>query len=106
MTLEEIAERLGAVGLPLAYRGFPRRRDPPYLIYYEDGGESIGADFKNFGAKTYIAVLLVTEKKDPVLEKKVEAAIDGMPYDKTELWLPEQKLLEITYDFLNIEKER
>ena len=51
-------------------------------------------------------MLLVTSKKDPVLEKKVEAAIDGMPYDKTELWLPEQKLLEITYDFLNIEKER
>ena len=46
-------------------------------------------------------VELYTELKDPELEERVEGILDthGFFYDKSEVWIEEERLYEVLYSF-------
>ena len=47
-----------------------------------------------------VNVELYTDRKSPELEQKLEDALDGASifYDKTELYIKEEKLFEVLYE--------
>lgn len=105
MKLKDIKTRLDSVGIPIAYHHFNSPAQPPFLLYEEDGAESISSDAHNHGAFLDISVRLATAYKDLTLERKVELAIDGLAYSKTSLWLDAEKIYETTYTFTISNKE-
>ena len=42
---------------------------------------------------------LYTDKKEPDVEERLESVLDGheIYYDKSEVWIPEEKLYEVLY---------
>lgn len=105
MKLKDIKTRLDSVGIPIAYHHFNKPTQPPFLLYEEDGAESISSDAHNHGAFLDVSVRLVTVNKDLALERKIESAIDGLAYGRTSLWLDSEKIYETTYTFTISNKE-
>ena len=48
-----------------------------------------------------VNIELYTDKKDPELEKKLQELLTaaGLVYEKNEVWIPEEKLYEVLYEF-------
>jgi len=102
MNFEEIVRMLSEIGLPFAYHHFAEGEspDPPFLIYLSPGSHNFAADGKVYFKVDLLDVELYTDKKEPDIEARVEAAFDaaGLFYDKTESYIEEEKLYEVLYE--------
>jgi hypothetical protein len=95
--------------LPCAYRAFKAYKDkpvpkPPYCVYLFSRETFYGSDKKNLIADRDVIVELYTIKKDPVSEKRVEDALSGYEFTKSEEYIDTEGLYQITYEFNHIEK--
>jgi len=103
MTYDEIVLMLKEAGLPLAYDHFSEGEspDPPFLIFLFPSSGNFSADGRVYQKIDTLHVELYTDKKDPVLEGNVERVLDMHDYfyNKTEVWIPEEKLYEVLYSF-------
>lgn len=103
MSYEEIVAMLKEAGLPLAYDHFSEGEspDPPFLIFLFPSSDNFSADGRVYQKIDSLHVELYTDKKDPVLESNVEHVLDAHEYfyDKTEIWIPEERLYEVLYSF-------
>lgn len=108
MNLKELYQKLRTLGIPCAYHHFDKSEkvSPPFVVYFDEEGESISADAKNFGMRRDVRVELYNEQNAPKLEKDVETLLDGIAYDKTRLWLSDEEIYMVVYEFELIEKER
>ena len=86
-------------------------RVPPktdYAVYLDDitrrGGDGI-----NLITDHSISIELYEYKKNPNLERKIEAQFDalGVEYEKhSRYWLEKEQLYQVIYDFEYVEKEK
>lgn len=98
MTLQEMKERLLSTGLPVAYRAFNGRQEPPFLVYLSEGSHTFPADGLVYFASPQIRVELYTKFKDEALESLVETALYGLYWQKSETYIDSEKCYEIIYE--------
>ena len=101
MTHNEILTFLQETGIPAAYDHFAEGEspDPPFLCFLLPSSDNFSADGQVYQRIDTLHVELYTDKKEPEAEVRVEAALDaqGLFYNKTEVWIPEERLYEVLY---------
>ena len=103
MTIEQIAAMLQETGIPFAYDHFAEGEspEPPFICYLLPGSDNFAADGKVYFKINEVRIELYTDKKDVSVEKQVEDALDdrGIFYNKSEVWISEERLYEVLYSF-------
>ena len=103
MTIEQIAAMLQETGIPFAYDHFAEGEspEPPFICYLLPGSDNFAADGKVYFKINEVRIELYTDKKDVSVEKRVEDALDdrGIFYNKSEVWISEERLYEVLYSF-------
>ena len=101
MTYDEIVEMLEETNLPLAYDHFAEGEspDPPFLVFLFPSSDNFSADGQVYQKIDVLHVELYTDRKQPDVEARAETVLDrhGIFYDKTETWIPEERLYEVLY---------
>ena len=101
MTYEQIAMMAEETNLPVAYDHFQEGEspDPPFLIFLFPSSDNFSADGQVYVKIDELHFELYTDKKQPDVEKEVEAVLDrhGIFYDKSEVWIPDERLYEVLY---------
>ena len=101
MTYDEVVSMLRETELPLAYDHFIEGEAPapPFLIFLFPKSNNFSADGKVYQRIDELNVELYSDLKQPELEARLEAIFDNheLFYEKTEVWLPEEKLYEVLY---------
>lgn len=101
MTYEEIVSMLNEPGFPLAYDHFAEGEspDPPFIVFLFPGSDNVFADDTVYKKVDQLNVELYTDKKDPVSEAKIEAALlaHELPWEKSEVWIDAEKMYEVLY---------
>lgn len=102
MSYEEITAMLAESGLPFAYHHFAEGEspEPPFLVYLIPGSNNFSADGIVWLKVKQLDIELYTDRKDPVMEEKVEAVLDahGLFYNRTETWIESEKMYEVLYE--------
>jgi len=103
MTVEQLAVMLQETGIPFAYDHFAEGEspEPPFICYLLPGSDNFAADGKVYFKINEVRIELYTDKKDVSVEKQVEDALDdrGIFYNKSEVWISEERLYEVLYSF-------
>ena len=103
MTHNEIVEMLEETNLPIAYDHFAEGEspDPPFICFLFPGSDNFSADGRVYLKIRNVNVELYTDLKDPELEIRLETVLDrhGIFYQKSEVWIEEEKLYEVLYQF-------
>ena len=101
--MEEVVRIVSGMGIPFAYDHFAEGEspDPPFLCYLLPGSNNFSADGKVYYKISRVNLELYTDRKDPLLEQKLEDALDAASifYNKTEVWIDSEKLYEVLYQF-------
>lgn len=101
MTYEEIAAMAEECGLPVAYDHFAEGEspDPPFLIFLLSRSDNFSADGRVYQKIDMLNFELYTDRKQPDVEARVESVLDEHEifYDKTEVWISDEKLYEVLY---------
>lgn len=98
MTQKELAQRLAETGIPVAYRAFRTRQSPPFVCYLYVYDSQFYADDEMYFSTGHYQVELYTSTKDPAAEAKVEAALDGLCWEKSEEYIEAEKIYQLTYE--------
>ena len=103
MTHNEIMEMLEDADIPTAYDHFAEGEspDPPFICFLFPGSDNFSADGRVYLKIRNVNVQLYTDLKDPELETRLETVLDGhgIFYQKSEVWIEEEKLYEVLYQF-------
>ena len=103
MTHNEIVEMLEETNLPIAYDHFAEGEspNPPFICFLFPGSDNFSADGRVYLKIRNVNVELYTDRKDPELEDRLETVLDrhGIFYQKSEVWIEEEKLYEVLYQF-------
>lgn len=110
MTYSEITEMVDSAGLPAAYDHFAEGAgpDPPFLIFLYPRSDDFFADDGPYLPMEELHIELYTDRKDPVLEKKVEEMLmgRGLAFSRSESWIPKERMYEVLYiTFVIIEED-
>ena len=101
MTYDEVTAMAEETGLPVAYDHFTEGEspDPPFLVFLFPRSTNFKADGRVYRKIDELHFELYTDRKQPDMEASVEAVLDshGIVYDKTEVWIPEERLYEVLY---------
>ena len=101
MTYDEIVGMTEEIGLPVAYDHFAEGKspNPPFLIFLFPSSTIFPADGRVYAKIHALHFELYTDKKQPDIEAKVEAVLDryGIFYDKSEVWIAEDRLYAVIY---------
>ena len=101
MTYAEIVEMAEETGLPVAYDHFAEGEspEPPFLIFLFPRSDNFSADGSVYVKIDVLHFELYTDEKQPDVEAAVEAVLDrhGIYYDKSEVWIAEERLYEVLY---------
>lgn len=98
--MDELIRNLKGTRLPVTYRAWPEGEAPglPFICWYCDDDNPLFADACVFFSSTNVRVELYTKEKDSVLEKMVETALAGYPWQKTEIYISTEKCYMILYE--------
>ncbi len=101
--MDEIIRVLREIGLPFAYDHFAEGESPrpPFAVYLVPESDIFAADGTPYYRQKVINIEIYTDKKNPKLEKKVEAVLirHGLFFEKSEIWIPEERLYEVLFSF-------
>lgn len=101
MTYDEVVEMAEETGLPVAYDHFAEGEspDPPFLVFLFPSTDHFSADGQVYAKINALHFELYTDRKQPEIEAMVEAVLDqrGIFYDKSEVWIPDERLYEVLY---------
>ena len=104
MSYENIVKIMEEFGVPFAYDHFAEGESPapPFLCFLLPGEEAFGADNIVYTSFQELNVELYTDTKDPDLEKRLEEVLTQheLFYEKSEVWIPEEKLYEVLYELV------
>lgn len=102
MRYKEVTNIIRDIGLPSAYRSFPKEiaKSPPYIVYYYTGNNDLYADNINYQTIVNLRIELYTREKEFEIEKHVESALTGaeLTYDKDEIYIDDEEMYEIVYE--------
>ena len=99
MTQNDLVRQLEGAGLPLAYRAFRSKQEPPFLCYQYVYDSILYADDEPYWSAGHYQVELYTARKDPELEAAVERALSGLAWEKEEEYLADQQVYVVRYEF-------
>lgn len=103
MTLKQLAGMLKETKIPFAYDHFAEGEspEPPFICYLLPGSVNFAADGEVYLRINKVHMELYTDTKDVSVEKRLEDALDsqGIFYNKSEVWIPEENLYEVLYSF-------
>ncbi len=98
-----ITEILEQIGIPYAYDHFAEGEspEPPFICYLFPSDDNFAADGVAYYEISRVRIELYTDLKDPETEKAVTAVLKahGIFYTRTEVWIEEEKLYEVTFEF-------
>ena len=101
--MDDLVKLLEETGIPFAYDHFAEGEspDPPFICYLLPQIDNFSADGKVYLKVSNVNIELYTDSKDLAVEQKLEAVLDiqGIFYDKTEVWIESEKLYEVLYSF-------
>ena len=101
--MNELLTIMSEIDIPSAYDHFAEGESPapPFICYLIPGSDNFAADGKAYFKAEQVHLELYTDRKDPDIEKLVEAVLDshGIFYDRTEVWIESEKLYEVLYYF-------
>ena len=101
--MEKLVQMFSEMGIPFAYDHFAEGEspEPPFICYLCPGSNNFSADGKVYYKINQVNIELYTDRKDPLLEQKLEDALDAASifYNKTEVWIDSEKLYEVLYQF-------
>ena len=101
--MDDLVKILEETGIPFAYDHFAEGEspDPPFICYLLPQSDNFSADGKVYLKVSNVNIELYTDSKDLAVEQKLEAVLDiqGIFYDKTEVWIESEKLYEVLYSF-------
>ena len=101
MTYDEVMAMATATGLPFAYDHFAEGEapNPPFLVFLFPRSDNFVADGEVYQKINELHFELYTDAKQPDVEEQVEAVLDsyGIVYDKTEVWIADERLYEVLY---------
>lgn len=98
MTQKDLVQRLETGGLPLAYRAFRSKQEPPFLCYEYVSDTTFYADDQVYYSVGHYQVELYTARKDPELEARVEWTLAGLAWEKEAEYLSDQQVYEVRYE--------
>lgn len=102
--MDRLLKIIEDIGLPFAYSHFAEGESPkpPFLVYLFPKAKHFGADGVVFYKRTQVDLEVYTEKKDLELEEKIEGILDRekIYYEKSEVWIPSERLYEVLYTFI------
>lgn len=81
--------------------------DPPFLAFLFSRSNNFSADGRVYAKINVLQFELYTDEKRPDIEARVEAVLDNheLFYDKTEVWIAEERLYEVLYEMEVIQNE-
>lgn len=101
--MDELVKIIEEMGIPFAYDHFAEGEspNPPFLCYLLPGSDNFAADGRVYYKMSEVRIELYTDFKDVSLEEKVTAVLDnhGIFYEQSEVWIEEEKLYEVTFEF-------
>lgn len=101
--MDELVKIIEEMGIPFAYDHFAEGEspDPPFLCYLLPGSDNFAADGRVYYKMSEVRIELYTDFKDVSLEEKVTAVLDsnGIFYEQSEVWIEEEKLYEVAFEF-------
>ena len=101
--MDELTAILKETGIPFAYDHFAEGEspDPPFICYLLPASDNFSADGGAYFKINEVHIELYTDKKDPSLEGRFEAVLDGhgIFYEKSEVWIESEKLYDVLYTF-------
>ena len=102
MNYGEVMALAQETGLPFAYDHFAEGEspDPPFLLFLFPSSDNFAADGKVYFKINELHFELYTDEKNPEIEAQVETVFDrhGLFYDKSEVWIAEERLYEVLYE--------
>ena len=105
MTLAEFASALDSIpgySGKVAYKAFPADDPavPPFVVWYVAYSHNFNADGVVYAPINHIVVELITKKKDPTEEGKIEAKLAalGLAWEKEENTLDDENCVQIIYE--------
>lgn len=101
--IEKLVEIVNEIGIPSAYHHFAEGEspEPPFICYLTPNSHNFAADGKVFYKIDTVWIEVYTDYKTPEVEKQVEDVLDDHEifYDKSEVWIENEKLYEVVYSF-------
>ena len=101
--MDKLLKMLKEMDIPFAYDHFAEGEspDPPFLCYLLPGSDNFAADGRVYYKMSEVRIELYTDFKDVSLEEKVTAVLDnhGIFYEQSEVWIEEEKLYEVAFEF-------
>ncbi len=84
MTLQDIAQKLNTLNIPVAYGGFEKseRVAMPFITYLDNYSNNFGADTSVYARIDNIQIDLFTKKKDINLENRLENVLGFTMWNK------------------------
>lgn len=103
MEHKDIYDLLKTLNIPVAYGHFDDDKNivPPFIVYRETSPDTFKADNKTWYRHYDFEIELVTEKKQPEVQKSIEKLLDdnNIPYDMSdEVWDNEEKIYHNFYE--------
>lgn len=100
MTLQDLNTNLQTTGLPVTYREWPEgKAEPlPFICYLCTDDNPLFADGTTYYSSSNVRVELYTAYKDPETEKKVESALRGFHWKKSESYISTERCYMILYE--------
>ena len=102
MTYQDVMALAQETGLPFSYDHFAEGEspDPPFLLFLFPSSDNFAADGKVYFKINELHFELYTDEKNPEIEAQVETVFDrhGLFYDKSEVWIAEERLYEVLYE--------
>lgn len=98
MDLEQVYALLRSTGIPVAYRAFQSRQEPPFIVYLTDGDNNFSADGRVYFSAHKIRVELYTREKEKSAETAVETAFADIFYTKDQIFIDSEGVYETIYE--------
>ena len=100
MTFKNITDMIESIGFPFTYDFFQGEvPDPPYIVFNYPQNNDFGADNINYVSIDVLNIELYTRYKQFDKELQVEAVLEqnGIFYEKTETYIRNENLFQISY---------
>lgn len=103
MKPDDLYQLLRLTGYPVTFHHFDQPPPLPYLVYLTPYTVNWYADNSVYVKGSHWQVELYTEKKNIAVERKVEDELTAFCWEKTQDYIPEEKLYRTMYEFEDLD---
>lgn len=99
MTYKQLYDLLLTTNLPVTYDHIDEKLEPPYIVYFSTGLNTLIADDKVYFKENRYNVILLTKIKDTTNETLLETLFDNnhIVYTKYEDYMASERIYQISY---------